>query len=287
MKVVVWKGVREYLLLTAGALVLALGMDLFLVPFRIAPGHIGGLAIITHHYLGLRVGVFMLLVNVPIFLLGVRYLGGLSFLAPALYTVFLYSLAVDLLAPWLPTNLTQDPLLATVYGGILMGVGGGLVFRAKGATGGLSILARLLHKATGIPLGQGVMFINAGILLLAGLAFNWERALYGLVALYIEGQGIDFVMEGFSYTRSVYIISDQAEKIPAQLLTGLGRGVTAFHGRGMYTRQEREILLCVVTQGEVSPLKELVYEVDPQAFLIVSPASEVVGRGFKPLEENP
>jgi len=109
MKVVVWKGVREYLLLTAGALVLALGMDLFLVPFRIAPGHIGGLAIITHHYLGLCVGVFMLLVNVPIFLLGVRYLGGLSFLAPALYTVFLYSLAVDLLAPWLPTNLPQDP----------------------------------------------------------------------------------------------------------------------------------------------------------------------------------
>ena len=152
MKAVVWKRIREYLLLTTGALVLTLGMDLFLVPFKIAPGHIGGLAIITHHYLGLPVGVFMLLVNVPIFLLGVRYLGGLSFLAPALYTVFLYSLAVDLLAPWLPINLTQDPLLATVYGGILMGVGGGLVFRAKGATGCLSILTRMLHSAR-YPLG--------------------------------------------------------------------------------------------------------------------------------------
>ena len=95
------------------------------------------------------------------------------------------------------------------------------------------------------------------------------------------------IMEGFSYTRSVYNISDQAKKIATQLLAGLGRGVTAFHGRGMYTGQEREILLCVVTQGEMSPLKELVYKVDPQAFLIVSPASEVVGLGFKPLEESP
>jgi len=119
------------------------------------------------------------------------------------------------------------------------------------------------------------------------LAFNSERALYGLVALYIEGRGIDFVMEGFSYTRSVYIISDQAEKIASQLLTGLGRGVTAFHGWGAYTGQEREILLCVVTRGGVSPLKELVYKVDPQAFRIVSPESEVVGRGFKPLGESP
>jgi uncharacterized membrane-anchored protein YitT (DUF2179 family) len=260
-------------------------MDLFLVPGRLAAGGVSGLAQIINGYTGWPIGLMILIANVPLFALGLRYLGGRRFLSRTIVAVLTYAVLVDLLAGLAPAGLAPgEPVLNSLYGGVLGGLGMGLVFRGQGTSGGTDILARLLGRWRGIPLSQSYLITDALVVLLAGLTFSWNLALYALVALYVAGVAAELALEGRGMVRSATIISTKPDAIAKQLLIDLQRGVTMWPGVGMYTGEARQILFCVVSRAEVGQLQAIVREVDPAAFVVIGQAHEALGEGFKPLE---
>ncbi|MDN5362620.1 MAG: hypothetical protein PWP70_1667 [Moorella sp. (in: firmicutes)] len=273
------KAWADYLGITAGTLMTALGLVLFLVPNRIAAGGVSGLATVLHYLLGWPVGLTMLALNIPLFLAGLKVLG-LEFGFKTLYGTIILSFFTDTLALWLHAP-TSNTLLASLYGGLLSGVGMGIVFRSGGSTGGTDLAALLFRHYLHISAGVGLLMVDALVITLAGLAFNVELALYALVALFLTSRAIDAIQEGGGYARAALIISDKAEEIARQVMQELDRGATGLAGRGLYTRQEREVLLVVVQRAEVSRLKNLVAALDPGAFVIVSNVHEVLGEGFR------
>ncbi|OIQ58727.1 hypothetical protein MOTE_17190 [Moorella thermoacetica] len=273
------KAWADYLGITAGTLATALGLVLFLVPNRIAAGGVSGLATVLHYVFGWPVGLTMLVLNIPLFLAGLKVLG-LEFGLKTLYGTIILSAFTDTLAFWLHAP-TSNTLLASLYGGLLSGVGMGIVFRSGGSTGGTDLAALLFRHYLHISAGMGLLMVDALVISLAGLVFNVELALYALVALFLTSRAIDAIQEGGGYARAALIISDKAEEIARRVLAELDRGVTGLAGRGFYTRREREVLLVVVQRAEVSRLKDLVASIDPEAFVIVSNVHEVLGEGFQ------
>jgi uncharacterized membrane-anchored protein YitT (DUF2179 family) len=273
------KFLRESMGILVGSAITALGMDLFLVPNKIAAGGVSGIAIIIHYLAHLPVGVTMLIMEIPLFIASMRFLGfgfGIRTLLGAVSLPFF----IDGFAPYLQ-KVTENNLLASLYGGIFVGVGIGIVFRSKGSTGGTDELAALIHRFIKIPLGQILLVLDGLIIAGAGVVFGLESALYALITVFVTSRVIDVVQEGLSVVRAALIISDYSEDIAKGILGRLNRGATALEGTGLYTGKRREILLAVVSQSEVSLLKEVVYEVDADAFLIVADVHEVLGEGFK------
>lgn len=269
----------ESLGILSGSALTALGLVLFLIPNRIAGGGVSGIATIIHYVLHLPVGLTMLAMEIPLFLASVRHLG-LGFGIRTLLGALSLPLFIDSFTPLLP-KVTDNDLLASLYGGVLVGVGIGIVFRSRGSTGGTDELAALLHKFTGFPLGQILLLLDGLIITGAGVVFGIESALYALITVFVTARVIDVVQEGLAVVRAALIISDCSEEIARGILERLNRGATALKGTGLYTGKQREILVAVVSQSEVSLLKEVVYEVDPGAFLIVADVHEVLGEGFK------
>jgi len=275
---------RQWLGITLGSLVAAIGVALFLVPNKIASGGVSGFSTIIYYLTGWPVGILMIICNVPLFLLGFRRFGAKS-MVRSLYGALVLSIFIDALAFWQgETSFVGDPLLASLYGGVLAGVGLGLVFRSGGTTGGTDLLARLLYSNLGLSLGNTLLTVDGFVIVLAAIFFDLELALYALIAVFITGRMIDVVLEGISYHKAVLIISDQYEALGKMLLTRLDRGITGLMSRGVYTGKSREALLCVVGQGELTALKEMIYEVDANAFIIITQAHEVLGEGFRPFE---
>jgi len=273
------KFLATYLWITIGSIIIALALDIFLVPNRIAAGGVSGLATILYHLLELPVGWVLLALNVPLFLLSFRELGMRVFVR-SIYGTVISSVFVELLQGHVPM-MTHDLLLASIYGGIVSGLGMGLVFRAGGTTGGTDLLAPLLNKYFPVTIGQGLLIADFLIIAMAGFFFNAELALYALLSLFITSKLIDLVQEGLSFARATYIISVHYEEIYMAILEKLGRGVTLLEGRGLYTGEDRPVLLCVVGRTEESRLKELIYEIDQKAFVFITDAHEVLGEGFK------
>ncbi|MBI3363182.1 MAG: YitT family protein [Chloroflexi bacterium] len=278
--------VRDYSLILSGALIQALCMDLFLVPGRLAAGGVSGLAQIVNRYTGWPIGVMVIVANIPLFALGLRYLGGRRFLARTITAVIAYAILLDTLRLVLPSGLTPDPVLNSLYGGVLGGIGMGLVFRGQGTSGGTDILARLLGRWRGIPLSQSYLITDAAVVLFAGLAFSWELALYALVALYVSGVAAELAAEGRGIVRTATIISAKPEAIAEQILADLERGVTMWPGVGMYSGEERRILFCVVSRAEVNQLQAIIHGIDPAAFVVIGQAHEALGEGFRPLTKG-
>ncbi len=276
----VWRILWEYLLIALGSVLVALAADLFLIPNQVVSGGVVGVATILHYTVGTPVGLVTLLINIPLFVAGILWGGGWRAGVRTIFGVAVMSLAIDALQPYLP-RVTADPLLYTLYGGLLDGLGVGLVLRAGGTTGGVDIIARVLYHLRGTRFGMTILTANILILGTAALVFGVEPALYALLVTYVSSQMVDLVQEGLARTRSCFIISTQHEAIRQAILTRLERGVTVLHGEGGYTGQPRPVLLCAVAQYEVTRLKRVVQEIDPTAFVIVSPASEVLGEGFK------
>lgn len=266
---------------------LALANDIFLIPNEVFSGGATGVALVINSYLGVPVGMLVLLLNVPLLLAGIVWLGGWSFLVRTSYTVLAYSLLLDLLKPLFVERVTVDPLLYTLYGGLLGGAGVGLVFRAQGTTGGDDIVAQLLNRFRGIPINSALVMINAGILVLVGLRFGPEKALYALISAFASSRAVDFVLEGFRPTRLVYIISALPEEIAGRIQKTTGRGLTFLSGSGAYTGRDYRVIMTAVRQQEITTITRIVREVDPAAFVIVSEAREVMGYGFKPLPVPP
>ena len=266
---------------------LALANDIFLIPNQVFSGGATGVALVINSFLGLPVGVVVLLVNIPLLAAGLFWLGGWRFLVRTTYTVILYSLLLDILRPFFEKSVTTDPLLYTLYGGLLGGAGVGLVFRAQGTTGGDDIVAQLLFRFRGIPVNSALVIINAAILALVGVRFGPEKALYALISAFASSTAVNAVLEGFRPTRLVYIISAAPDQIATRIQTTTGRGVTYLSGAGAYTGRDYRVIMTAVQLQELPIITNIVREVDPAAFVIVSEAREVMGYGFKPLPAPP
>jgi uncharacterized membrane-anchored protein YitT (DUF2179 family) len=275
---------RDYGLILFGALLQALAMDLFLVPGQLAAGGVSGVAQIISRYSGWPIGVMVVVANIPLFFLGWRGLGGRRFMLRTVVAVIVYAVLLDSLRRYLPAGLTTDPVLNSLYGGVIGGVGVGLVFRGQGTSGGTDILARLLGQWRGIPLSQSYLITDALVVLLAGLTFSWTLALYALVSLYVSGLAAELAAEGSAVVRTATIISAKPEAVAAQIMKDLQRGVTTWPGVGMYSGQPRQILFCAVSRAEVGQLKGIIREIDPAAFVVIGQAHEALGEGFKPLQ---
>jgi len=279
-----WEGGRDFILIFMGALLEAVSMRLFLVPAHLASGGISGLSQIINYYTGFPIGVMVLLGNIPLFLLGWRYLGGPRFALRTAIAVISFSVLVDVLKPFLPPDgLTDDIVLNTLYGAVMSGIGFGLVYRGRGTSGGSDILGRILNHWKGIPISQSYLITDSLIIFLAGLSFSWENALYSLVMLYVSGIAAEAITQGSNVIRTALIVTACPEEVKSKILHGLGRGVTEISGRGGYTGTERPVLYCVITRSEVTQLKTLVSEVDSKAFMVIGQAHEALGEGFHPL----
>jgi uncharacterized membrane-anchored protein YitT (DUF2179 family) len=280
-----WRLIRDLLLIALGALLQALALRLFLIPAHLASGGISGLAQIINYYTGWPVGLMILIGNIPLFFLGWRFLGGRRFAMRTAFAVAAVSFLTDFLALFLPeSGLTSDMVLNVLYGGIISGIGYGLVYRGQATSGGSDILARMLNSWKGISISQSYLLTDALIMFLAGLSFSWENALYALVMLYISGIAAEVTMEGANVVRTAVIITNQPDPVVREILESMERGVTILEGKGGYTGLERTILYCVVTRSEIAQIKALVKEADPQAFIVIGQAHEVLGEGFRPLQ---
>lgn len=270
--------VGNYLLLTVGALLLIVAFNVFMAPSRIAPGGVSGTSLIIHRFTRWPLGLTMLVLNVPMLVLGFYHLGRFRFLLRTSYVVLLYNLGVDVLARWLPpTGLTEDLLLNTLYGGIVGGIGTGLVYWGRGTSAGSGIISRVLQLKTGIPISQIYLVIDGGIILAQGLVFGWERSLYALIMLFIWGLAADYVLEGPSVVRTVFIVTDMPHEVANLLLTRFGVGVTAWPGQGMFTGAERTVLFCTISRPDVRGLPAIIAEVDPHAFVVIGEGHQASG----------
>ncbi len=271
---------KKCFMIVCGAVVLAIALDLFLIPADIAPGGISGLSIVLNHVFKIPVGILVMALNIPIFLWSMKYFD-YKFLLYSLFGMVVLSTSIDAFAFIRP--VTSDLILSSVYGGAMMGLGVGLVFRSGATTGGTEIIAQILkYHFPGFSVGRFVLIIDAVIVALAGLVYGkWEVALYSAVALYISAVVVDLIVEGIDFAKMVFIISDNPKEITSEIYKNLVRGTTALSGSSMYTNTDKTVLMCVVKQYEIGKLKNIIQSVDDSAFVIVSDAREVLGKGFK------
>lgn len=281
-----WRSIRDYALIILGGFVQALALRTFLVPAQLVGGGISGIAQLLHYLWGWPIGVVTLLGNLPLFVLGWRYLGGPRFALRTILSVLSYTIFTDILIQFTgQAPITEDILLNTLYGGILLGVGLGLVYLGRGTSGGTDILGRILNQRLGMSISLAYMITDSFAVLLAGFFFGWEKSLYGLIMIYLSGVAADMISQGTNVIREAMIITDETEKVVLAISDALGRGTTILSGRGGYTQKDRPVIFCVVTAGEVIRLKSIVQEADPDAFMVVGQANEALGEGFKPLKE--
>ena len=272
---------RKTALLTAGALLAAVNVHLFLAPSNIAPGGVTGIAIILNELTGWPIGLTMLVLNVPLVILGFRTLGGFRFLLRTLYAVLLYNLGTDLLAGWLPSaGVTDDLILNALFGGVLAGLSTGLVYRGGGTTAGTGILGRVLQIRTGIPVSQIYLLVDGSVVFVAGLVFGWERALYALITLFVWGLATDYVLEGPSVVRTAFIVTDLPEAVSGAIQDQLRLGVTAWEAQGMYSKERHSILFCTITRPHARELSRVVTRVDPEAFVVLGQGHQAYGGRF-------
>jgi uncharacterized membrane-anchored protein YitT (DUF2179 family) len=261
-----------------GSILFAVGLEIFLVPNNIIDGGITGVAIMLSHLTNLPIGLFLLVLNLPFLFLGYKQIGK-TFAFSTLFSVILMSGGTELLHP-VPA-LTDIPLLATVFGGVCLGVGVGLVIRAGGSLDGSEIVAILVSKKVPFSVGEIVMFINFFILGCSGLVFDWNSAMYSLIAYFIAFKMIDITIEGIDQSKSVWIISDHYQEIGDALSHRLGRGVTFMQGEGGFSGDSKKVIFIVITRLEEAKLKSIVEEKDPSAFVAIGNIHDVMGGRFK------
>ena len=277
----------SYLWITLASVVYAVGFNWCYEPNQIGFGGITGVGQIVNHFLPIApIGGVVIVLNVPLFLLGWRLLGG-HLLFSSLYAMFISSVFVDLFAALIPFQ-SMDPMLATIYGGLLIGLSLGVVLLQGATTGGTDLLARLLKlKISWLPMGKLLMAVDLVVIAAVALTFqNFSSALYGVVSLYIASVSMDMVLYGMDQAKVAYIISSHPKEVSQAILGELDRGVTVLHGMGAWSGEEKKVLLCAFKQRQIVPLKRIIRAIDPEAFLIVCNAHEVLGDGFRSYQQN-
>lgn len=272
--------VMAYIQIIMGCLIGGAAYPLFLVPNSIAPGGLSGLAMVLNHLFYWPVGMTSLIMNIPLFLVGYKAMGKL-FVWRSLVATVVFSLSIDLIK--LPA-MTVDPLLGTLYGGLLLGVGLGLILRGGATTGGTDMIARMVHsRMPFITVGVFLLMIDCVVVILAGAVMGTSEGLYAMISIFISSKVIDMVMAGFSSNKACFIITKQWDAVTRQILRDMNRGVTQLTARGAYSGEERPVVLCVASRQEVARLKDIVREADENAFMFVTEAHEALGEGFSKL----
>lgn len=268
------KHISKYIFLLIGAFIASVGLDMFLIPNKIIDGGVVGISIILGYLTNIPIGLYIFMLNIPFVFVGYKQIGK-SFSISTFFSITMLSLMVSLLSRIPP--VTNDLLLATVFGGIILGIGVGLIIRYGGSLDGTEIIAIILDKRTGFTVGEIVLFFNLFILSAAGFVFGWERAMYSLIAYFIAYRIIDITIEGLDESKAILVISDNAEEIAKVLLARLGRGATFLDGRGAFTGQKKKILYSIISRLEIAKLKSIVKEIDPHAFVTITDVHEVMG----------
>ncbi|MBT2725486.1 YitT family protein [Neobacillus sp. C211] len=272
------KVILRTIAITIGAILMATGLEIFLVPNHVIDGGITGISIMLAHIIGWKLGIFIFILNLPFVYMGYKQMGK-TFAFSTVYGIIVLSIFVSFFHP-IPA-FTDDILLATVFGGMILGMGVGIVIRNGGALDGTEILALVITKKVPFSVGQIIMFINIFILGAAGFVFSWDRAMYSLLAYVIASKAIDSVVAGLEESKSVWIISDEAEEIGNAINARLGRGVTYIKGQGAFTGDSKKVIFSIITRLEESKLTTIVEDIDPTAFLAIADISEVRGGRFK------
>lgn len=274
--------IRSILFIMIGIVLSTIGLQLFMVPFDIAPTGITGVAVIVNHFFGLPIGAQYMIGNIPIMVLGYRYLGGWRIVLLSVFTIFVYAIVFDASTPYFPPEgISDNALLNALFGGILNGIGTGFVMRAGSTFGGTSTLAQIIQRKTGTPLSTTFLYTDMMVIAAAGFVFGWESALYAIVALFISGVATDYILEGPSVIRTVFIVTDKPRAVSDAILDHLGRGVTAWDTVGMYTEREHSMLYVTIARSQVEELRSVVSDADEKAFIVIGQGHTAYGVGFK------
>ncbi len=272
--------VLSWIQIVAGLCFGAFAYRMYLIPNDIAPGGFTGIGQLVNHYTGWPVGLITLALNVPLFALSMRSMG-MQFGLKSMFASFGLSLSIDHFT--FIHQVTTDPLLSAVFGGVMAGGAFGLILRGGATTGGSDMLGTLVHQRVPVLRISIITFaIDACVIIASGFVFDVTKAMYALIASFLLTQMLDMVLEGPNSAKAYYIISGKSEQIAARLMTELDRGVTALQGVGMYSRDEKVVLLCVINRLETMKIRSIVSELDPQAFMIATNVHEALGEGFKP-----
>ena len=263
-----------------GCVIGAAAYPTFLDPGKIAPGGLTGVAMILKHLWGWDIGITSLMLNVPLFIIGYKAMGRL-FAFRSLVATVLFSLMIDLLPL---QEITVEPMLGTLYGGILLGIGLGFILRGGATTGGTDMAARMVHKYLPfLSVGMFLFLIDCVVVVAAWIFIGSSEALYALICIFISGKAVDMVMLGLSSNKACFVITDAWERVSQRLLNEMERGVTQLSARGAYTGKDRPVVLCVLPPQEVSRLKEIIRQEDERAFMFITDAHEALGEGFSNL----
>ncbi|MFD1206186.1 MULTISPECIES: YitT family protein [Sporosarcina] len=270
--------IQRYFFITLGATLAAVALELFLIPNSVIDGGIIGISLILNFITGLPFGILILVINLPFLFFGYKHIGK-NFFISSTVAIILLAIIEFPLKPVGP--FVTDPLLATVFGGLILGTGVGLVIRNGGALDGTEILGILLTRKIPYSVGEFVMFFNIFIFAWAGFVMSWEKAMYSILTYYIASKAIDLVIQGLEDTKAIIIVSDEYEELSDTIHERLGRTVTKLHGKGGFNDNEKDIIYVVVTRLELSKLKQIVRDVDPSAFLTIMNTQETLGATFK------
>ena len=265
----------------AGGLIWSLAINGILIHHQFMSGGVSGFALVIHYlFRFLPVGLMVFLMNIPIFAVGWAMISG-KFFALSLLGMLSFSFFLTV-TTWLHIPI-DNPILATIFAGVISGVGSGLVFRFGGSGGGTDIIAMVIHRYSSVRVGAVYFALNSVPLILGALLINLEAALYSIIYVYVSGSVMDRVLSGFNQRRSVFIISEKSSEIANEVLDKLHRGATFFKGEGAYTHTTMNVVYCVVSLFELSRLKDLISSIDPKAFIIINETMEVIGKGFEPI----
>lgn len=266
--------------ITLGSIIYAAGIQWFFAPVGMVSGGVTGVSMIINFMTGFPIGVMIIILNIPIFIISLRRYG-LKFMLLSLVGMFVSSISIDLLAIW-QISATDDPFLATIFGGLVCGLGLGIVYSTGATSGGMDIVAKLIQeKKPYINYGVFVLILDAIIVAAYAVIFKQvEKAMYTVIAVYIYTHVIDLILYGTSQSKLCHIISERSNEIKEEIVSTLHRGVTVIQGKGAYSGQDKQILLCVVKRQQIVEIRRIVKSIDTSAFVIVSDTRDVFGQGF-------
>ena len=290
------RNLQDFVGIIIGCIIFAISYAWFLIPFKVAPGGVGGIATLLHHLFGFPAGISMIVINIPLFILAWIYLGK-QFGFKSFFGMAVGSLLIDFIDPkflyktcpfmkplvntqfW---AMTDNILLASIAGSVLLGIGLGIIFRYRGSTGGTDIPVAILKQYTGMSIGSGYWVIESAIILTIGIIFkDLNLIIWAYLNLFITTQLVDIAAEGLPYVKGAYIISKNEDAIKERIFTELDRGVTMLHAEGGYTDIRNDVIFCVINRRQITSLRRIVKEEDPQAFMILMDVNDVMGEGFK------
>ncbi|MBQ2692168.1 MAG: YitT family protein [Clostridia bacterium] len=274
----------EYGLIVVGSILYVISVKSFAAPMQIPSGGVSGIALLTNYLWNLPIGVVTMALNIPLLLAGFKGLGR-DFFCKTMFMIVFSSILTDM-AGFLPV-FEGDILLAAIFGGILKGVGYGLIIRTGGTSGGVDVIGKFMYKHFSVQMGTTSMTVNVGVLLLSAFGLgSLELLMYGIIMQYAVSNMTDMVVYGSDHQKKTLIVTKRPREVADALMERIGHGVTALEGQGMYTGEERLVLMCVIRPHEANAVKKLVLEIDDTAFIMLSDVNEVLGRGFKQLRAN-